>query len=488
MKEQKSIKRLTQLTSLFFILISIGCTTQKIKEIPITTSSIEARELFIQGREFLDNNLLQENIQFMEKAIAKDSAFAMAYYYLALSQSNYDDFSANLNKAVSLADKVSEGEQIIIYAFQEEYMLNNLEKAQELYQKLVDIYPHDKQAHLIFGSFYYGIQEYNKAIEELQKAIEIDSDFASPYNMMGYSYSRIEQYTDAENTFRKYAELIPNAANPHDSYGEILMKQGKFDESIVAYRKALSIDPNFSSAYIGIGANLIFKGQSEKAREEFQKSYQVALSDGQRRQALLSIVNSYIYEGNLEKALNELQKCYIIDKNNNNLVEMCRDLTQMGDVLLESNKLDEAKTKYLKSLKLLESSEYLTPAQKDNDKLYHLFDEVQIALKEDDVVTAKAKAKTFREQAKDQIDTRTYHELMGMIALHEKRYDDALQELQQANQLNPRILYRLGNAYEGQGDKDKARKFWEKAVNFNAMSMNHALIYNKAKKKIITLN
>lgn len=69
-----------------------------------------------------------------------------------------------------------------------------------------------------------------------------------------------------------------------------------------------------------------------------------------------------------------------------------------------------------------------------------------------------------------------------MIALAEKDYDKALSELQLANQQNPQNLYRMCQAYEAKGDKEKAKELCKKAAEFNSLpALNYAFIRTKAK-------
>ena len=53
---------------------------------------------------------------------------------------------------------------------------------------------------------------------------------------------------------------------------------------------------------------------------------------------------------------------------------------------------------------------------------------------------------------------RMYQDLIGSLALAEKRYDDAILELEKASQRNCYILYRMAEAYAAKGEKDKAIK------------------------------
>jgi tetratricopeptide (TPR) repeat protein len=69
-----------------------------------------------------------------------------------------------------------------------------------------------------------------------------------------------------------------------------------------------------------------------------------------------------------------------------------------------------------------------------------------------------------------------------MIALAEKDYDKALSELQMANQQNPRNFYRMCQAHEAKGDKEKAKELCKQAAEFNSLpQLNYAFIRTKAK-------
>jgi tetratricopeptide (TPR) repeat protein len=70
-----------------------------------------------------------------------------------------------------------------------------------------------------------------------------------------------------------------------------------------------------------------------------------------------------------------------------------------------------------------------------------------------------------------------------MIALQEKGYDAALAHLQQANQQDPYVLYRMGLAHEGKGDGAKAKELFRKAADFNGLpTLNSAFARAKTRK------
>ncbi len=96
----------------------------QVKEVPITTSSKEALNFFLSGRDKFENIEFAEAYAFFDKAIQLDPNFALAYLYRAQSGSGYNVFRQNLDKAISFIDKVSEGEKLLILYFQALYYGN----------------------------------------------------------------------------------------------------------------------------------------------------------------------------------------------------------------------------------------------------------------------------------------------------------------------------------------------------------------------------
>jgi tetratricopeptide (TPR) repeat protein len=470
------------------MLLFTGCAKKKVDDgkIPITTASEEAKKEFLQGRDLIEKLRLQNSILHFENAIAKDPNFASAYFQLAQAATTAKGFFDNMKKAVALVDKVSEGERLMIMGLQA-FADADQPKQKEMYEKLVAAYPKDERAHFVLGNYYNGLQDYAKAVEHYVMCTMIDSNYSPAYNSLGYAYRSLEKYDDAENAFKKYTELIPGDPNPPDSYAELLMKRGKFDESIATYKKALSIDPNFVSSHVGVAANLMYMGKPDEAAAELQKLFDMSRDDGERRTALFNMVVLNIDAGMMEQALLEADKEYSVAEKVNDVANMSADLAMKANILQEMGKYADALALYEKSVKLIEDSD-LSQAIKDNTKLAHHYSVASVAIKKKDMKTAKAETEEFRKGAeaiKNTFQIRQAHGLAGAIALAEKKYDDAIAELQQANQLNPSNLYSLSLAYQGKKDKEKAKEFCMKAANDNSLpNLNYAFIRSKATKML----
>jgi tetratricopeptide (TPR) repeat protein len=452
-------------------------------KIPITTTSDEARELYLKGRDLAEKLRATDAHGFYEQAVAKDPTFALGYVGLANTSATTKEFIEAATHAATLAGQVSEGERHVVLGL-EATMKGNAPDVLMHYTELVRLFPNDERAHALLGNLYFGRQDYQSAIKHFVKATSINPSFSQPYNQLGYAYRFIDRFSDAETAFKKYIELIPNDPNPHDSYAELLMKMGRFDESIKAYEKALSLDPNFVASYVGIGNDHLFAGRPDQARAAFARIAAIARNSGEKRLSHLWTAASYVHEGATDKALEEIRAEYALAEAEHDAASMAGDLTQMGDVLREAGRFDEAAAKYDEAVTVISKAD-LPNEVKDATRRNHVFEQGRLAVARNDVAAAKAKAAEYATLIAPRnvpFEARQAHELSGEIALAEKRASAAVQEFAGANQQDPRILYLTAVALREAGDMRKAATVAAKAAKFNGLSFNYAFVRSKAAK------
>ena len=455
-------------------------------KVPITTASGEARSEYLQGRDLSERLLAQESLQHFDKAISLDPNFATAELARANNSPTAREFFEHQKNAVGLADKASEGEKLLILANQAGSNGDTV-KQKEYLEKLTAAYPGDERVRFAFGTYYFGQQQYDQAIEHLKKATELAPNYSPAYNILGYSYRQQGDYANAEQAFRKYVELIPNDPNPYDSYAELLLKMGRFSDSIAQYRKALSIDPHFVPSRFGISAGLMYLGKPDDAEAELQRMADQARNDGELRTAYFGMAVVASDSGKLEKALQAIDQQYAVAERKSDVAAMAGDLQAKGNILAEMMKYGEAVQQYDRSFHMIEGST-LSQEIKNNTALQHHFNLASIAITKKDYAAAKSHSEEFRKGAEtsgNPAQVRQAHELAGRLALAEKNYDQAIAELEQANQQDPRNFYRLSEAYRAKGDAAKAQEFCRRAAEFNSLpQLNYAFIRAKAQKML----
>ncbi|MEO8233716.1 MAG: tetratricopeptide repeat protein [Ignavibacteriota bacterium] len=475
---------------LFAFIILSGCAKKEDDgKLAVTTTSTEAQNDFLKGRDLFEKLRQRESLQYFESAIAKDNKFAMAYYYHSLANPTNKGFFEDFSNAVANAEKSSEGEKLIIMALKAN-VDGNQKLQEEQLNKLVSLYPNDERVQGQLGQFYFGQQDYEKAVEHLKKSTVINPNFSSSYNMLGYSYRNLGNYDEAEKAFKKYIELIPKDPNPYDSYAELLSKEGKYEESIAQYKKALEIDPDFFASRMGISNNLIYLGRYDEAIKNCNDSYEMAKNDGERRFALFTNTVAYVDAGKTEEALKEMQKQYDLAKNINDVGAMSGDINTMANILFEAGKYDEAKAKFMESSSILEKSD-ISEEIKQNNRGLDDFDMGRIALMTGKIDEAKKHAQDFSmstEKTNNKFQVWLSHYLNGLIALNEKDYKKAISEFEKSNLQNPQVFYYMAKAYSMDGNTSEAKKFAEKCVNFNPLiSLNEAFVRNNAKEMLKSL-
>jgi tetratricopeptide (TPR) repeat protein len=450
--------------------------------VPITTTSDEARRLYVQGRDLAEKLRVTDARHFYAEAVAKDPSFALAYLGLANTAGTTGEFIDAVAHAVALSKGVSEGERHIIMAT-DAGLKGDPAGVLAHYDQALRLFPNDERLLTLVGIVHFGRQEYDKAIDYFVRATKANPEFTTPYNQLGYAYRFLGRYAEAESTFRKYTELLPNDPNPYDSYAELLMKMGRFDESIKMYQKALAIDPNFVASYVGIGNDHLAAGRPDEARQAFAKLLGVARNTGERRQAHFWTAASYVHEGKTDKALAELQEEYALADAEKDAGSMAGDLTQMGDVLREAGRLDDALARYAEGVTVIEKAS-VPPELKAATRRNLLFEQGRVAAIRGDAATAKSKAEAYAAAigaTKRPFELLQQHELAGMIALATRDYAQASKELALANQQDPRILYLRSVALRGAGDQAASAAMATQAASFNGLNFNYAYVKGKAR-------
>ncbi len=453
-------------------------------KIPITSSSEDARKEFLQGRDLADRLLGQESLQHFDRAIALDPDFASAELARANNSPTAKEFFAHQLKASVLADKVSDGEKLLILA-NEAGANGEVVKQKDFLEKVAAAYPNDERAQFAVANYYFGQQQLEEAVAHYKKATVLAPSFSPAYNVLGYAYRQQGDYANAEQAFKKYVELIPNDPNPYDSYAEMLMKMGRFDDSIAQYRKALAIDPHFVPSHFGLSGDLMYKGQPEQARAELESMADQARNDGEMRTAYFGMAVVAADGGQFEKAAQAIDKEYAVAEKKSDVAAMAADLQAKGNILVAAQKYDEAAKQFARSLELTEGST-LSQEIKDNAKLQNHFNLAVLAIERRDLAAARTHAGAYRqgaEASKGAGRIQQAHELAGRIALAQKDYADAIEQLKRANQQDPSNLYRLSLAYQAKGDATQAHEFARKAAEFNSLpQLNYAFVRVKAEK------
>jgi len=475
-------KSLILLVSLVAIGTIIGCGGTERDEVPITTTSAEARQHYIEGRGLQERLRYDAAMESFEKALNADPDFALAHLRVAMAAPDSRYMFEHLNAALRQKDKVSEGEQLLIEVF-EMVTSGDTEGQRLVLEELIEMYPKDVRVHADLANLYYGTQQYEKAIELYDLIRSLDPDYSGAYNMAGYTYRALGELDKAEDAFRQYIEMIPDDPNPYDSYAELLLKQGQFDSSLAYYSRAITVDSSFYPSYGGVATNLVLLGDYEAAKETIRKLLNPPAHNRRTRVGLGALAVIHADEGDLDGAIETVKKRMILAELAGDVPAQISDLYLIGNLQLFAERAEEAVEAYKKAQKMAKKSD-LPDDVKGRSSRNYLFAMARAALVRKDVATARAHFDSYREKSKGSNnlgEIRGIHLLAGIIALHEKDYDKAVHELSQSDGESAFVSFRIAKALQGRGDLEAAREQYLKVASFNApSSLEFALLRHQA--------
>ncbi len=242
------------------------------------TEDLEAYTLYLKGR-FYWNERKPESVkkamQYFEKAIARDSNFALAYvgladcYLIFIDQSVLEPREAR-PKAKSLVDK-----------------------ALGLNDKLAEA--HASLANLLTGEW-----DWPRAEAEYKRAIELNPNYATAHQWYSLLLAFTDRIGEAIDQVNAAIRLDPVSPIVNLNLALRLVEAGRFEEGIEQFRKTLALEPDFGLAHAHLGGCYIIRSKFEEGIAEIQKALEI-LGDRAWPKAMLGY--AYALSGDREKAL-----------------------------------------------------------------------------------------------------------------------------------------------------------------------------------------
>jgi tetratricopeptide (TPR) repeat protein/predicted Ser/Thr protein kinase len=472
----------------------------------VTTHSQEAYRYYLEGMDYFNKYYLAEAEKSFMNALEYDSTFAMAYHRLAIIKNWYGDNKAAkelIAKATKYSDRVTQKEKLKIKSF-ESYISGNYSQSIKELQKIVELYPDEKEAFLRLGQIHGELREFDEAIHCLSKAIERDSLYKEAYNVLAYAYNDVGDFDKSIWAINKYISLAPNEANPYDSRADLYAWNGKLDQAIESYKKALEIKPDFYMSEAKLGTMYPFKRDYARAESCFEE---LSSSNNKLFRSLGRLLLAFIplYQGRFEDALKVLDDGIAADRMEQAEMEdnAYKHFIKAG-IYEERKKWGLALNESQICIQILKK---VTPNDPVNHRDYYAYllamsgkiaeaEEVARALKKDieqknptlmysywwtlgDIEQAKGDIKTaidYFEKADKDAPTPSFYRryTLAKIYLQTGRLDEAVAELEKAlsrydgNRLGieaVKAYYLLGLAYEKSGWNKKAIEQYEEFLD-----------------------
>jgi tetratricopeptide (TPR) repeat protein len=445
------------------------------KEMPVTTSSPKARELFEHALTDYENLYLEQANIGWRAAIHADPNFALAYLFIAYNSSDPVEANAAQEKAKTLAAKASPGERLLIQWITSARE-NNFIAGISAMNDMLEMFPKDKHLAYLAGNWLMGQNSYEQAEKTLQGALAIDKNYPPALNDLAYCYAQSREYPKAFEVMDRYVAVLPTLPNPQDSYAEILRMSGNFDAALEHYRAALEIDSWFDYSQLGLADTYALMGNQVRARLEYEKAIQNAYTAADRLAYGLQSATTWARENNFAEA----------DKAFAALAEKAH---------ASGFDLIEAQAHRMMSLYQADDAESLRHLASAEEALNHPATSISKSEREDErarvlryraVRADHAGNHDLAAQALQQLETMagstrsavvqsSYHGAAGALLMSQQKTQDAIAHLEE-DEDNPYSLELLSRAYSTARAGDKKHEVEVKLRGSNVPTMEQALV------------
>lgn len=274
------------------------------------TENVEAYDLYLKGREDMrqqqDTKKVQAAIDLYQKALAKDSGFALAYAGLAdASRSMYhhtkDSFWADKAlRAAQQAEQLNASLPEVHFSLGSVYTETGktAEAISEL-KRAVELAPKSDEGYRRLGEAYAAVGRKPEAIEADKKAIELNPYYWENYDALGEAYYTFGENEQAVAAFKKVTELEPDNAAGYDNLGVVLMRLERWNDCIPNFQKALQIQPYYAT-YSNLGTAYFFLKRYDEAVQMFEKA---AAMNPNEHVVMGNLADGYRWAGKRQQAL-----------------------------------------------------------------------------------------------------------------------------------------------------------------------------------------
>lgn len=489
------------LTSAFVVLAgctaddegaSAGDASAAAFEMPVTTSSEEAKRHFLLGLHELDMGRVPEARSHLSEAVALDSGFAIAHRYRAFVMPSTEASMAAIAEASRHKASASEAEQTLI-GITEAAIESDAERQLTLARELTEAEPGSPRAWLQLAGVLAGMDRTAEEREAIGRAIEADSTFAPAYMQLGNSLLFAEPIdrAAAQRAFERAVELEPGEGTPHDLLGDAYRMRGQLEQAAAEYSRVSELEPENALALQQRGHVHSFLGNWEQARADYDSAIAMGEDD---EPATFAVYRAFVnvHEGNPQAAIEELEA--LIGRIDDMDLPDPRGpkifaLTSQAQIALHVGALDIAERALERRAVLVRANAEALgteQARRTSEASLALW-QARLAARSGDFERARSlvdEAMQRVEPINDPTRNQGAHQVAGLIHLLQENFEESANHYAQGDPDDIYATYHHALALEGAGRTEEAQALFEKVANWRFNALGLALTRDEARKKL----
>ncbi len=152
---------------------------------------------------------------------------------------------------------------------------NNLEKASNIYKKILKKYPNNFDANFNLGTIFAKKNNLEKSVALLENAALIDPTNEKIFNNLGLIYLNLGENDKALEKTKKAINLNPNSSTAYCHLGMIYLSLGNINEASESYFKSIKLNSNNITANYNLGNLFKRINNIEKSEQYLSKTIEL---------------------------------------------------------------------------------------------------------------------------------------------------------------------------------------------------------------------
>ncbi|WP_169740717.1 winged helix-turn-helix domain-containing tetratricopeptide repeat protein [Nevskia soli] len=284
------------------------------------TENIEAYQLYLTGRTHIDNlthSEILKGIDFLQRAIALDPNYALAYAAIADAyrrlpinsdmrpEEAFPKAEAAAEKALALDDSIALTH--VALGFTRMWYDWRWADAEREFKRAIELNPSDALAHLGNSVLLTNLGRNDEAILEARRALELDPMSLIVKSVAAWSLDHGGRDDEAVASLRKAFDINPDFWLAHVQMSRILLRQGKYAEAIAELNQAKRFSEGDGGIITELGIAWAKAGDLAKTRAALDELQ--ALSSRQYVPPS-NFAGLYAALGQLDQAFTALDRAY----------------------------------------------------------------------------------------------------------------------------------------------------------------------------------
>ncbi|HEX5131837.1 MAG TPA: protein kinase [Candidatus Krumholzibacteria bacterium] len=180
----------------------------------VTTTNLDAYQAYFEGETLLNDLDFTDAAKAFERAIGRDSTFALAHYRLGYvewwTRGHPDETRHHIAYALSHLDRIPQKERYLVRALQAS-LDGGFEAQLPVLKEMRLLYPEDKEMLFGLGDAEFHSAQYDSAAVHFRAALAVDPNMDRALQHLTWTYLRLDRNADAVKTAERWVQVAPSA-------------------------------------------------------------------------------------------------------------------------------------------------------------------------------------------------------------------------------------------------------------------------------------